>query len=104
MKKRRIPRSVAWGVLIVLATAAVWQRYTIVSLGDEVEDLQQEITDLERARDQLLAETALLSSRARIETIAVQHLGMTPTHSSQLRQLPLRSPQSSERGGIAGPE
>jgi len=100
VKRRRSLRPVWWVTLIVLATVAVWQRYAVVKLGDEVEDLQQEIVELERVRDQLLAETALLSSRARIETIAVRHLGMTPTHSSQLRQLPLRLPTASGRGAL----
>ncbi|HEX9751651.1 MAG TPA: cell division protein FtsL [candidate division Zixibacteria bacterium] len=78
-----------WLLAFGLATMAVWQRYAVVKLGEDVDHRQREITELTRVRDDLLAETAVLSSRERIEAIAVNRLGMKPTTAKQRREIPI---------------
>lgn len=78
----------AWWVLILcVATAGVWQRFEVMRMAREVEQAQVRITDLKRQRDRLLADCSMLSSRERIEAIAKNALGMTPTTRAQKRIL-----------------
>ena len=84
-------KSIWWVVALLLATFSVWQHFAAVELGAEVEELQEEITQLTRVRDQLLAETAILSSRERIEKIAIEKLGLRPTERHQRRTLRVES-------------
>lgn len=72
-----------WLTAILIATLWVWQRYAVVRVGHRIERVQTNLAELERSRDALLAEDAALSSRARIEGIAINHLGMTPTAENQ---------------------
>lgn len=78
----------AWWVLILsVATAGVWQRFAVMRAAREVEQVQVRITDLKRQRDRLLADCSMLASRERIESIARNHLGLTPTTRPQRRVL-----------------
>ena len=78
----------AWWVLILcVATAGVWQRFEVMRMARGVEQVQVSITDLKRKRDRLLADCSMLSSRERIESIAKNQFGMTPTTRAQKRVL-----------------
>ena len=68
-----------WLTAFLIATLWVWQRYAVVRVGHRIERVQTHIAGMERVRDALLAENSGLSSRARIEEIAINHLGLTPT-------------------------
>lgn len=82
-------RSLAlWAGLFVLATVWVWQRYAVVTSGNNVNQLRERIGELTEVRDALLVETTTLSSRARIEAIATAHLGLQPTTDEQWKRLP----------------
>jgi cell division protein FtsL len=72
-----------WLAAFLVATLWVWQRYTVVRVGHRIERLQTHLAELERVRDALLAEDAALSSRGRIEEIAISRLGLTPTAENQ---------------------
>jgi cell division protein FtsL len=63
--------------LIVIGTILyVGGKVKIVSLGYEIEALQHEKKEIERANRSLRIEASSLSSPARIEEIAVKRLGM----------------------------
>ncbi len=90
----------AWWVLILcVATAGVWQRFQVMRMARQVEQAQVRITDLKRHRDRLLADCSMLSSRERIESIAKNHLGMTPTTRAQKRVLLLDTKAASYATG-----
>jgi len=72
-----------WLTAFLIATLWVWQRYTVVRAGHRIERLQTHIAELERVRAALLAEDSRLSSRVRIEEIAIGRLGMVPTPENQ---------------------
>ncbi|MBI5869331.1 MAG: hypothetical protein HZB43_13760 [candidate division Zixibacteria bacterium] len=72
-----------WLTAFLIATLWVWQRYTVVQLGHRIDRLQTHITEMDRVRVALLAENSRLSSRSRIEEIAINHLGMIPTPESR---------------------
>jgi cell division protein FtsL len=68
-------------VLIVLLIIAglilyVGGKVKIVRLGYQIEALEREKRDLERANRSLLIEASSLTSSARIEDLAMKHLGM----------------------------
>jgi cell division protein FtsL len=68
-------------VLIALLIIACLLLYVggkvrIVQLGYQIEVLEREKHELERANRSLLIEASSLSSPARIEEIAIKHLGM----------------------------
>lgn len=71
-----------WLTAFLIATLWVWQRYTVVQAGHRIELLQAHIIELERVRAALSAENSRLSSRTRIEDIAINQLGMIPTPES----------------------
>jgi cell division protein FtsL len=90
----------AWWVLILcVATAGVWQRFQVMRMAREVEQTQVRITDLKRQRDRLLADCSILSSRERIESIAVGQLGMEPTTRAQKRVLVIDTPSAALAAG-----
>jgi cell division protein FtsL len=104
---QRPVRPIWWVAALLLATFAVWGHYNAVQLGAQVEQLRDEITQLTRARDQLLAETAILSSRERIEKIAIEQLGLRPTERRQRRTLgiaPGSTNENTETAYAAGSE
>ena len=77
-----------WIAAVFVATVWVSQRYEVVRIGHRIEQLQAHLDELVKARDALLADNASLSSRARIEAIAINDLGMAPTREAQRVRLP----------------
>jgi hypothetical protein len=66
----------------------VWQRYAVVQAGDSIAQHRVTLAELVKTRDALLAENTTLSSRVRIESIAVGRLGLSRTPDSQVVRLP----------------
>jgi cell division protein FtsL len=77
-----------WLAAFVIATLWVWQRYAVVQAGHSIAQHRVTLAELVKTRDALLAENTTLSSRARIESIAVGKLGLSPTPDSQVVRLP----------------
>jgi len=102
---QRRSRTRWWLIAFALATMAVWQRYAVVQLGGDAEELQKSVTELTRERDQLLTETAALGARERIEQIAKTKLGMRPTPTDAQRTLAVEDneKQSTNRDLVAEP-
>ncbi len=65
-------------VLLVIAVLILYVagKVSIVRLGYRIEALEREKKELERANRSLRIEASSLSSPARIEEIAVKHMGM----------------------------
>ena len=99
----RLLRPTWWILAVAIATAWVWQRYAVVRLGEEVERAQGRIVAMTRLRDHLLAENAALVRRERIESIAIDQLGMQPTTRRQRRVLVVvdTMPSEGDRGNLA---
>ncbi|MEW5700787.1 MAG: cell division protein FtsL [Candidatus Zixiibacteriota bacterium] len=102
----RLLRPSWWILAVAIATAWVWQRYAVVRLGEEVERAQGRIVALTRLRDHLLVENTALARRERIESIAVQQLGMRPTTRQQRHRLAVSDTSAPAPGGerLAGSE
>jgi cell division protein FtsL len=76
-----------WLIAFVIATLWVWQRYAVVQAGHRIAERRARIEKLTEIRDELLAQTTTLSSRPRIEAIAISRLGLRPTRESQYASL-----------------
>ena len=79
--KRTVLRSRVFAILLLffavsLAVFYVWERFTAVELTIWVEELKDEILSVENAAKKLEIERTVLSSRSRIERIAVDQLGL----------------------------
>ena len=77
-RSRRGGVSRAFLVLIIITGLLLYVggKVKIVQLGYQIEALEREKHDLERANRSLLIEASSLSSPARIEEIAINRLGM----------------------------
>ncbi len=63
-------------LILLLVTLYVWHQITVIQLGYEIQQLQQEQRDLHRLHQALLIEAATLASLDRIERIATTQLGL----------------------------
>jgi cell division protein FtsL len=73
------PRSVLWGLFLVLfiALGYIWQRVTVLKLSQDVRDLRGELSQVQKKYKYLNIEIASLSSVQRIESIAINDLGLS---------------------------
>lgn len=71
-------RSVIWGLFLILFVALghVWQRVTVLKITREIKNLSQEVAEVEKKYKYLNVELASLSSVERIESVAMNDLGM----------------------------
>jgi cell division protein FtsL len=69
---------VCWLLLILLiALGHVWQRVTVLKLSQDAKSLKGELSEIEKRYKYLNIEIASLSSVERIQSIAVDALGLT---------------------------
>jgi len=68
-----------WGLLLLLVVALgrVWQRVAVLKLSRDVKSLREEVSQIEKRYKYLNIEMASLSSVERIESIAINELGLT---------------------------
>ncbi len=73
------PKSVLWGLFLVLfiALGHIWQRVTILKLSQDVRNLRRELSEVQKKYKYLNIEIAGLSSVKRIESIAINDLGLS---------------------------
>jgi cell division protein FtsL len=62
-------------LILLLVTLYVWHHITVIQLGYEIQQLQQEQRELHRLNQAFLIEAASLASLDRIEQIATTRLG-----------------------------
>lgn len=83
------------GLLVVsLAFLSLWERNRMIQTGYAIEQVKQELKQLRRMHQTLLAEKESLSSLARIEQIAEKRLGMVRTRERDYRLLEEQYAQS----------
>lgn len=72
-------KPIIWGLLLILfvALGRVWQRVAVLKLTQEVESLKGEVSEIEKKYKYLNIEIASLSSVERIESLAMNELGLT---------------------------
>jgi len=75
---------VAAAMVIACALAFVWTRVRVVQVGYEVSELNQQVTELKRQKDQLEVDVARLKSPDRLEKVAVAHFGMRPPGAGEI--------------------
>ena len=71
-------------VILLLVTLYVWHHITIIELGYEIQQLQQEQNELHRLHQEFLIEAATLGSLDRIERIATSQLGLVRPRAGQV--------------------
>lgn len=77
VRARIVRRGVALAaVVIALALIFVWTRVRVIQLGYEASQINRQIADLSRQKNQLAAEVAKLKSPARLESVAKEHFYM----------------------------
>ena len=77
VRARVVRRGVALAaVAIVLALVFVWTRVRVIQLGYEVSQINRQITDLSRQKNQLAAEVAKLKSPGRLTSVATEYFEM----------------------------
>ena len=77
VRARVVRRGVALAAIaIALALVFVWTRVRVIQLGYEVSQINRQITELLRQKNQLDAEVAKLKSPERLEAVAKEHFHM----------------------------
>ena len=71
-------RAILWGLFLLLMVALghIWQRVTVLELSQDVLDLKEELSEVQKKYKYLNIEMASLSSVQRIESIALNNLGL----------------------------
>ena len=87
MRGRSIIALVLLGFVLV-ATGVIWRRSAGVARAREIQQLEQQRTDLRARRAALEAEIRDATSRARLARIAEDRLGMRVPSDSQVITLP----------------
>ena len=75
-------------VVVTLATVLVWQKITVVKMVRANDLLRQKVELKEETARKVSAEISRLRQQARIEKIATECLGLSPTHPRQRRLIP----------------
>ena len=75
-------------VVVMLATILVWQKITVVKMVRANDVLLQKVELKEETARKVSTEISRLRQRSRIEKIAIEHLGLVPTHPKQRRLIP----------------
>jgi len=72
-------RSILWGLFLILIIALghIWQRVTVLELCQDVLDLKEELSEVQKKYKYLNIQMASLSSVQRVESIALNNLGLT---------------------------
>ena len=77
VRARVVRRGVALAAIaIALSLVFVWTRVRVIQLGYEVSQINRQITELLRQKNQLDAEVAKLKSPERLEAVAKEHFHM----------------------------
>lgn len=72
-------RSIVWGLFLILFVALghIWQRVTVLRLSQDVKDLKEQLSEVQKKYKYLNIEIAALGSVQRIESIALSDLNLT---------------------------
>ena len=72
-------RSIVWGLFLILfiALGHIWQRVTVLELCQDVKDLKEHLSEVQKKYKYLNIEIAALGSVQRIESIALGDLSLT---------------------------
>jgi hypothetical protein len=85
LRSHRYATAVVLGALILaVACVHIWQRVTVIQLSKDVSRLQVENRDLVDISRKVNSEIAALSMSSRIETYAVDSLGLLPVPADRL--------------------
>ncbi|MBI5266481.1 MAG: hypothetical protein HY851_04530 [candidate division Zixibacteria bacterium] len=85
IRSYRYATAIGLGILILgVACVHIWQRVTVIQLSKEVSRLEVDQSDLIDQTRKVNSEIAALSMAARIETFAVDSLGLFPISGDRL--------------------
>jgi cell division protein FtsL len=85
LRSHKYATAVALGVLVLaIACVHIWQRVTVIQLAKDVARLQVERRELVDNARKVNSEVASLSMSARIETYAIDSLGLLPVPGDRL--------------------
>lgn len=91
-------------LLVAASLFCVWSRLEVVRQGYANAEAAREIKTLSAQHEQLRVEAAALKSPDRIETMAMQKLGMQFPAPEQIRTLEMKSGESAKLLASRGPD